>query len=45
MEESPYVPSSIPPAIVVFSQSGYGDALRMQRHFGSQVCTCMNKYV
>ncbi|XP_035701785.1 E3 ubiquitin-protein ligase RNF220 isoform X2 [Folsomia candida] len=38
MEESSYVPnSSIPPALVVFSQGGcYGDAIRMQRPFGAQ---------
>lgn len=38
MEESSYVPNSIPPALVVFSQAGYGDAIRMQRPFGTQVC-------
>jgi hypothetical protein len=38
MEESSYVPNSIPPALVVFSGAGYGDAIRMQRPFGTQVC-------
>lgn len=37
MEESSYVPNSIPPSLVVFSQAGYGDTIRMQRPFGSQV--------
>lgn len=38
MEESPYtLPNSIPPSLVVFSQSGYGDPIRMQRPFSSQV--------
>ncbi|CAG7710865.1 unnamed protein product [Allacma fusca] len=36
-ESSPYVPNSIPPGLVVFGASGYGEAIRMPRPFSSQV--------
>jgi len=45
MEESAYIPNSIPPGLVIFSQPGYGDAMRLQRPFNSQVKPTTNYWL